>query len=708
MKSVDNLIRKIKLTDFFSRHSCTRRDVDSFSQQFVGKSDWSPPISGCSLSTKETVSLINQNTEFILRKYVRNGFLLSVLNTRNLSSSEFQAIRTLRDDNSIIIRSADKGGSIVIMDAFLYNRECYRQLNDLKYYRPIPDTVSVSNSSKINEVIYRLRDKGLISNKQFGFLLCDTSPRLRNFYLLPKVHKEKSKWTHFRMPPGRPIVTCCNTEFDKIGKFIDYFLQPLSMIGGAYTKDTYHFVSRVRGQFVDPNSFLVTADVSSLYTNMDINLILEVVHHFFTLFPNTKRPNDELIELLNIILHGNDFFFDNRWYLQVLGMAMGNPCAPSCANLFLKKLDTAAMNYRIPPSFFSRFLDDIFFVWNGTLNELKEFEIYLNLLIPNITLSFSVSPLSVNFLDVTVFKNFEHDLCTLETRPYFKDTDTHQLLHKSSFHPKHIFASIVKSQYIRFKRLSSFKVDYDTSCRTLNAVLLTRGYSKRFLRSTQNKIWFEYNANLDRFKVKPEILPMVIAYDSIGVYAARKWRDILSQNDTFSNLKIITAYSIHRNLRSLLTCSRNIPDVNSALPGSIQCSNRRCVSCRFMTESVSFSSSISHRIFKLRSRITCKSSNVIYLVTCRKCSMQYVGETGCPLHVRILNHLSCIKLKKPSSIALHFNLTHHKISDFSFTPIELLEPTTTLSERRKREAFWQIILETRHPRGINNFNITNI
>ena len=32
--------------------------------------------------------------------------------------------------------------------------------------------------------------------------------------------------------------------------------------------------------------------------------------------------------------------------------------------------------------------------------------------------------------------------------------------------------------------------------------------------------------------------------------------------------------------------------------------------------------------------ISCHTSNLIHLLTCRNCSIQYVGETSLPLHKR--------------------------------------------------------------------------
>ncbi len=41
----------------------------------------------------------------------------------NLSTSEFNCIRELSENHSIVIKPADKGGAVVIMDSLLYEAE---------------------------------------------------------------------------------------------------------------------------------------------------------------------------------------------------------------------------------------------------------------------------------------------------------------------------------------------------------------------------------------------------------------------------------------------------------------------------------------------------------------------------------------------------------------------------------------------------------
>jgi len=78
----------------------------------------------------------------------------------------------------------------------------------------------------------------------------------------------------------------------------------------------------------------------------------------------------------------------------------------------------------------------------------------------------------IEFLDTIIYKvPTSPGLRVLRTRVYFKPTDTHQLLHANSFHPKHTPKGILKSQLIRFRRISTTKMDYEDAYSTLYATL---------------------------------------------------------------------------------------------------------------------------------------------------------------------------------------------------------------------------------------------
>jgi len=229
------------------------------------------------------------------------------------------------------------------------------------------------------------------------------------------------------------------SEKERVAQFIDYFLQPLACTHPAYVTDTYHFTDRVRGQVIPQDAFLVTGDVTALYTNMDIDLTISIIREIFAEFPSARRPDEQLLCLLELTLRNNDFEFAGRIFLQICGIAMGKRYAPSMANIFLRKFDKrAAYGFFIKPLLYLCFLDDIHFVWTGTRQELSDYKNYLNTLMPGTKVNLTAHSQITEFLDVFIYK-VPHGPGTaqLQTRVFFKSTDTHQLLHSSSYHPKH-------------------------------------------------------------------------------------------------------------------------------------------------------------------------------------------------------------------------------------------------------------------------------
>ena len=526
------------------------------------------------------------------------------------------------------------------------------------------------------------------------------------------------------MPEGRPIVSDCGSESYRVSQYIDSFIRPISIRHSSYIKDTYDFVSKIRGQKIPKTALLVTADVSSLYTNMHIERTLEVTRNALARHPDPNRPDNHILRLLEITLKNNDFTFDGEYYLQICGTAMGKSYAPGLADLYLEEFDEKAkQGFRIKPLLYYRFLDDIHFLWTGTMEELREFQHYLNSLIDGITITFTSSSEKVDFLDTTVYRipdTSSTDTDILQTRVYFKETDTHQLLHKQSFHPRHTFTGVLKAQLLRFKRISSSYSDYSNACSILFAALQKRNYSKSLLRKMKRDIWGLNHTISDNNK--KQILPIVVPYSKIGTELARSWKSIIGQGHILDDdSRLITAFYNGENLGKKLVHSSLLVDkpscstlrkphntrTGTATVGNYRCPNIRCKACSYITECRSFSSTYNKRKFKLHDRFTCTSCNIIYLVTCSRCNKQYVGETGRSLRDRVTDHVSCIKLQKQTPIGLHFNHAGHSLKDFHILAIEQFTENSE-SSRRIKESTWQHLLQTAHPRGINNLKAKHL
>ena len=248
-----------------------------------------PPTRGLSQEAKKaSANILNYTHKTTVDNLVKNpnGDFLRVHDIKyNLTRAEITALRELRNNKNIIIKPADKGGAIVLMDKEKYMQVGLRQLTNPKYYREIPHTRGPETCIEINSVVRRLYNKGIIDDKQYAFLKATPPEKPRPFYLLPKVHKARGKWPGPLQPEGRPIVSDSGSETYNICKLIDYFLQPLSIRHPSYIKDTYDFLSKVQGLEVPHNALLVTGDVTALYTNMDIEKSIEAVKKIFLEFP---------------------------------------------------------------------------------------------------------------------------------------------------------------------------------------------------------------------------------------------------------------------------------------------------------------------------------------------------------------------------------------------------------------------------------------
>ena len=87
---------------------------------------------------------------------------------------------------------------------------------------------------------------------------------------------------------------------------------------------------------------------------------------------------------------------------------------------------------------------------------------------------------------------------------------------------------------------------------------------------------------------------------------------------------------------------------------------------------------------------------VIYLINCKDCGNQYVGETGGELRQRHRGHRQEFK-KGLTPLGKHFNAS---CKNFELIAIQAC-PNLSKTQREAKELFWIQQLETFSPKGIN-------
>ena len=106
----------------------------------------------------------------------------------NLPREQREALKSLRSRKDIIIKPADKGSGVVVMDRQQYIDEAMRQLTNRTNYETLDSDPTGNFCKEIQETLDDMRDNNHLSKKAHKFL-SPTDCRTARFYLLPKVHK---------------------------------------------------------------------------------------------------------------------------------------------------------------------------------------------------------------------------------------------------------------------------------------------------------------------------------------------------------------------------------------------------------------------------------------------------------------------------------------------------------------------------------------
>ena len=110
-----------------------------------------------------------------------------------------------------------------------------------------------------------------------------------------------------------------------------------------------------------------------------------------------------------------------------------------------------------------------------------------------------------------------------------------------------------------------------------------------------------------------------------------------------------------------------------------------------------------------KTQMNCHSSNIIYLITCRSCGIQYVGQTKKQLLTRFQSHYFDISHNNDTTVARHFNkCPKNNPAKFRGMEISILNfihaaPNSRAGQelRDMEEKRWIHRLTSVFPRGLN-------
>ena len=99
----------------------------------------------------------------------------------------------------------------------------------------------------------------------------------------------------------------------------------------------------------------------------------------------------------------------------------------------------------------------------------------------------------------------------------------------------------------------------------------------------------------------------------------------------------MVAFKQPNSLRNLLVRAE-ISKPNTTIGKSHSCGDKRCKCCRHMQHLSSYTSKVTGKQYKICCTVNCKSANIIYILDCCVCGLQYIGESKQPFHKRLNGH----------------------------------------------------------------------
>ena len=462
---------------------------------------------------------------------------------------------------------------------------------------------------------------------------------------------------------------------------------------------------------MEENSLLVTCDVVSLYTSIPHSLDMESITFWLNESPDSlpgRFDHAFILKSIDFILRNNYFSFEDNWYLQISGTAMGTKMAPTYASLVMGYLELKMYTQikDIYPSnvhssicqTWLRYIDDCWFIWNNKFGDLTIFFSLINNLHSSIRFTTEHSTSFMHFLDVGVHVGNDK---SLNTDIYHKPTDSFNYVPFNSNHPKHILKNIPYVLARRIKHIVSDKTTRDRRWSALKSRLSHLKYPQNLIENAIQRAKDDQISQIVRPTAiendassntnKPTIIPFIHLYNPNNPAIFNSILSPIAQSlntlEFFKNCRFRRTFRQPRSLISLLSKNNRF-----TFNGIQKCEEKLCKCCAHMIvgTQISFTcnSRANDRPFYLRHNFNCFSRNLIYKLVCNNCQAFYIGQTGDTLRHRMTVHRQQINNINYSLLRVSKHIARcaaNKNPKFLVAPFYQLSPNVTRLERERKE-----------------------
>ena len=490
----------------------------------------------------------------------------------------------LKENPDVAVLQSDKGNKTVLMTIADYQTRMLALLNDNETYLKIDRDPTLKFQKQNNNLVKRLKQLKLIdqqtANQLTTYKAC--CPRI---YGQPKAHKPGL--------PLRPVVPNMTAPSYFLSKFIGRIIQ--NSISTTFNiKDSFSFCEYINSITLPPDHILVSFDVVSLFTCIPKSLVIHnIIHNWNNIDQHTDINLSLFLEIVEFCIDSSYFKFDNKYYRQIFGTAMGNPLSPVLADMVLEGLlNTIVAQLDFKPPVLRKYVDDL--ILAIPLNKLKYVHDMLNSYDKHIQFTYELEEnRRLPYLDMMLVRKENQ---TVRTEWFSKPIASGRFLNFHSYHSYQQKMNVAKNFKMRVEKLSTNLTAAETA-QIIDKHLKTNDYP----RSLRHRI-------INNSENQNHTIPTL--------HRSGAEEDL---KHTYRSIPNIPALS----LKITKTLKTDYPDVTLALR------NHKTVGTFFS---------------KVKDRIPQENlSNVIYNIPCQNCDASYVGMTSNQLKTRMSAHRSQIR-----------------------------------------------------------------
>lgn len=577
------------------------------------------PLEDIIVGIESGIKMIDYQNQDIARKECLN-LMKTNANTNNSIKKEksFKIIQELKKKDCFYLK-ADKGNSIVV----LKKKDYIERMKALINTGPYKELKKNPLSKMVREATKIINNSTTIIEEKSRFLVKIQNPQLPKLYGLPKIHK-----------PGdnmRPIVSNINAPTYNLAKYLVKVFSSFKKFDSMSVKNNINLIEKLSNIKIKENEILISFDVVALFPSIPIEITIGFLKEWLNELKIENNKIKELINLTKLCMSQNVFQFNEKFYEQSTGTAMGNPLSPFLAEVFMSRFETENKKMlKNFPKTWLRYVDDIFAIVDKDFN-IEDFLENLNCQYSSIKFTSEKEVEGkLPFLDLYIKRSNDK----LEFEIYRKKTHTYRYIKNTSNHCWQHKMAAWNSMVYRLVNIPMNKIDFEKEKQLIINIANFNGFDKEMI------------------------------------------------------LKLIKKQEWRKNIRNISTLEQNNSKNNNKRAAIIfipHISNK--ISKIFKKYDIDIVSSKHNNLMSLlgntKDKVNETEKSGIYQIQCENCEKCYIGQTRRNIGIRFKEHIRNIKNQETnkSPIAEHVLEENHNIQT-----IQLLKQVNNYQELNIREA----------------------